>query len=526
MLSFAGFLKMKVGDDTISKSNSGNTLYWMTVACSAGLAVGWLSSRWRERRRSRRIHSKERAQTEHELALAYNTVRNLERKLMMLEATDLEDETAPGEEIRVFMDGAFDLMHYGHMNAFRLGRSLGTHLIVGVNDGDSITQHKGCAPVLTDAERLTIVEGCRWVDEVVRSVPYVMNDDYLDFLFQTYKVDYVVHGDDPCIVDGRDVYSSARRRGKYLEIPRTEGISTTDLVGRMLLMTKSHHRTSSYDGGQGQARLAGGAVDAEDDSNGVGLDGSVSDFLVPSRGDWVERERAGSLDDSGLSDVASLGTVDASPTVPKSKFLTTSSMIKLFGAGMKPPSEGARVIYVAGAFDMLNAGHVDRLREAQSLGDYLIVGVHNDALANEYGGLNLPIMNMQERVLSLLGCKYVDDVLIDAPAEVTEEMINQLGIKLVLATELDVLRSENGFKVPQSLGIFQLIDDSALSVEDIISRISKQRNRLEKRFRKKANAEKSFFVQKHATTPTELEGVSDRPVLMNARGTGKQKLRK
>ena len=29
--------------------------------------------------------------------------------------------------------------------------------------------------------------------------------------------------------------------GKYLTIPRTEGISTTDIVGRMLLMTRAHH---------------------------------------------------------------------------------------------------------------------------------------------------------------------------------------------------------------------------------------------------------------------------------------------
>jgi bifunctional ADP-heptose synthase (sugar kinase/adenylyltransferase) len=31
------------------------------------------------------------------------------------------------------MDGAFDMMHFGHMNAFRQGRQLGTYLVVGVN---------------------------------------------------------------------------------------------------------------------------------------------------------------------------------------------------------------------------------------------------------------------------------------------------------------------------------------------------------------------------------------------------------
>lgn len=51
---------------------------------------------------------------------------------------------------------------------------------------------------------------------------------------------------------------------------------------------------------------------------------------------------------------------------------------------------------------------------------FLIVGVHNDQIVNRYRGSNMPIMNLHERVLSVLGCKYVDDVLIDAPFVITE----------------------------------------------------------------------------------------------------------
>ncbi len=56
-----------------------------------------------------------------------------------------------GRPIVVWMDGAFDMMHFGHMNAFRQvqrrqsqlvrdthfqGRSLGTRLVVGINDDE------------------------------------------------------------------------------------------------------------------------------------------------------------------------------------------------------------------------------------------------------------------------------------------------------------------------------------------------------------------------------------------------------
>ena len=126
------------------------------------------------------------------------------------------------------MDGAFDMLHYGHMNAFRQGRARGTHLIVGINSDESITKCKG-PPVMNDEERIASVAACKFVDEVVPRAPYIMNDEYLkDVVFGKYKVDFVVHGDDPCIVDGRDVYESARALGKYLTIPRTEGGSTTE----------------------------------------------------------------------------------------------------------------------------------------------------------------------------------------------------------------------------------------------------------------------------------------------------------
>ena len=100
------------------------------------------------------------------------------------------------------MDGAFDMMHYGHMNAFRQARQLGTHLIAGVNSDESITACKG-PPVTDEAERLATVRGCRWVDAVVENVPYVMNDGYVRAIIDEHRLDFIVHGDDPCVVDGK-----------------------------------------------------------------------------------------------------------------------------------------------------------------------------------------------------------------------------------------------------------------------------------------------------------------------------------
>lgn len=149
------------------------------------------------------------------------------------------NEEHPKKEIRIFMDGAFDLMHFGHMNAFRLAKSLGNYLVVGVNSDRSITECKG-APLMNDEERLAMVQSCKFVDQVIQDCPYVMNQEYLEWVVKEHKIDYVVHGDDPCIVDGKDVYATAKEAGRFQTIPRTEGVSTTDIVGRILLLTKKN----------------------------------------------------------------------------------------------------------------------------------------------------------------------------------------------------------------------------------------------------------------------------------------------
>jgi cytidyltransferase-like protein len=62
---------------------------------------------------------------------------------------------------------------------------------------------------------------------------------------------------------------------------------------------------------------------------------------------------------------------------------------------------------VAGAFDLFHVGHLDFLEKARAQGDYLIVGLHTDPVVNQYKGANYPIMNLHERVLSVLACRVI-----------------------------------------------------------------------------------------------------------------------
>jgi ethanolamine-phosphate cytidylyltransferase len=255
------------------------------------------------------FHSQRRKWLSRELQDAHAKLHYLQEKI-------LRSGKTKEKEVRIFIDGAFDVLHYGHMNAFRLGRSLGTQLIVGVNSDESIITCKG-PPLMNDQERLTMVSACKFVDEVVPGVPYIMNREYLEYVIEKYNIDFVVHGDDPCIVDGKDVYATAKQAGKFRTIPRTEGVSTTDIVGRMLLMTKEHHYHNNQSDGT--------------------LDGS------------------------------SKATPATQVLGHQSKFLTTSRMLQLFSAGVQAPTKDMRVVYVDGAWDLFHPGHAAMLKVAREV---------------------------------------------------------------------------------------------------------------------------------------------------------------
>ncbi len=227
---------------------------------------------------------------------------------------------------------------------------LGDYLIVGVHSDADIEKNKG-PPVMNEQERYMAVRACKWVDEVVEAAPYTTELA----LIERYNVDYVVHGDDLVLnANGEDCYAAVKRAGKFRTVPRTEGVSTTDLVGRILLVSRDHlHRDLQAD-----------------------------------------RVRE----------------VAASPFTRVTRFVPTSHKIVQFSEGQPERKATDKVVYVDGGFDLFHVGHIEFLRLARTLGTYLIVGIHTDADVNKHRGANHPIMTLQERVLGVLSCRYVDEV--------------------------------------------------------------------------------------------------------------------
>ena len=48
----------------------------------------------------------------------------------------------------------------------------------------------------------------------------------------------------------------------------------------------------------------------------------------------------------------------------------------------KEPKASDKVIYIDGDFDMLHNGHLEALKKAKEMGDFLYVGIHDDNIVN------------------------------------------------------------------------------------------------------------------------------------------------
>ena len=141
----------------------------------------------------------------------------------------MENPGATAGKARVYVDMVGDLFHAGHVALLREARQHGDWLIVGVLSDETAASYKR-RPIMTLSERVAVIESCRYVDEVIADAPFEVSEEFL----AEHDIDVVVHGDDLTPTGAETVYAAAVASGKLRYIPRTGGISTTQLIQRVL----------------------------------------------------------------------------------------------------------------------------------------------------------------------------------------------------------------------------------------------------------------------------------------------------
>ncbi|KAH9906656.1 ethanolamine-phosphate cytidylyltransferase [Xylariomycetidae sp. FL2044] len=428
---------------------------------------------------------------------------------------------------RVWVDGCWDFFHHGHAGAMLQARQLGTELYVGIHSDEDILENKG-PTVMNLQERLAAVDACRWVTRSVSHAPYVTQLSFISH----FGCKYVVHGDDiTSDSSGEDCYRFVKAAGRFKVVKRTPSISTTDLVGRMLLCTRTHFIKSLE---RVLAGEEGNGTEAERKAEGEAMTKRMGQYAT---------------DESGKNPGADVWFWSASGAA---KLEHTEEEKGSFRALFKGhgPKPGQRVVYVDGGFDLFSSGHIEFLRQVvltegnlarkegwydqQAIdervgkgGDYspvfVVAGVHDDEVINHWKGINYPIMNIYERGLCVLQCRYVGAVVFGAPFTPTKSYITTLPWGTPDAVyhgpTAFMPLSYDPYTAPKAMGIFQEIsrhDFQDVNAENIVQRILNSRLLYEERQRKKgvkavgeaAQRQREILEEEQRQKEEKLGGVS------------------
>lgn len=128
-------------------------------------------------------------------------------------------DITPMKKIITF--GTFDVFHVGHLHILQRAKRLGDWLAVGVSS-DALNFHKkGRYPVYDESDRMSIIAGIKYVDEVFLEVSLELKADYI----KKYNADMLVMGD-----DWKGKFDNFSSLAEVIYLERTPSISTTSLI--------------------------------------------------------------------------------------------------------------------------------------------------------------------------------------------------------------------------------------------------------------------------------------------------------
>ncbi|RYU96272.1 D-glycero-beta-D-manno-heptose 1-phosphate adenylyltransferase [Emticicia agri] len=95
-------------------------------------------------------------------------------------------------------------------------------------------------------------------------------------------------------------------------------------------------------------------------------------------------------------------------------------------------SEGKKIVFTNGCFDIVHLGHIDYLEKARNLGDKLVLGLNTDASVRRLKGESRPIVNEYARARMMSAFEFVDTVILfdePTPKELIETLCPNILVK-------------------------------------------------------------------------------------------------
>jgi len=134
--------------------------------------------------------------------------------------------------MKLFCDGVFDLLHYGHINHFKKIKELypNSYLLVGILNDEESTLYKR-QPIFNERKRLQLVESCKYVDEVTLDYPSIMTEEFIN----TNNIDLIIHAfsDKNDFENQNKFFLVPIKLNKFKEIDYDKSISTTSILSNI-----------------------------------------------------------------------------------------------------------------------------------------------------------------------------------------------------------------------------------------------------------------------------------------------------
>ena len=95
-------------------------------------------------------------------------------------------------------------------------------------------------------------------------------------------------------------------------------------------------------------------------------------------------------------------------------------------------SEGKKLVFTNGVFDLLHRGHVEYLNKAKALGDVLAVGVNSDESVRHIKGSGRPVVSQEDRAFLVANFTAVDYVCVfdeETPLAVITALVPDVLVK-------------------------------------------------------------------------------------------------
>ncbi len=128
--------------------------------------------------------------------------------------------------ITVWVNGCFDILHPGHIELFKVAKSLGDRLIVGVDEDHKVKNDKGIdRPINTLSFRKTMLESIKYIDIVL---PFGSRQE-LEDLIELYSPDILLVGGD--WKNGDVVGKEFAKKVKFFN--RVGNYSTTNIISKI-----------------------------------------------------------------------------------------------------------------------------------------------------------------------------------------------------------------------------------------------------------------------------------------------------